>query len=117
MAGAQDLYDPRALQGDGKCEMVVFAHHTKIIQRFDRPMLFVAYEQENVGTLVNALLQAAKDAGGEVVINMPKRKISKEKRETLIFRALHVHRSMTEKHRPPADVAAHVVDSVLSALD
>jgi hypothetical protein len=117
MADAKDLYDPKALQGEGKCEMVVFAHHTHVIQRFERPMLFVAYEPANVGSLVNELLKAAKEAGGEVIINMPRRKISREKRNALVTRALHVYRSMTEKNRHPADVAKHVVDSVLSAIE
>jgi hypothetical protein len=114
---AQDLYDPRALQGDGKTEMVIFAHQGKIIQRFQRPMLFVAYEPTNMGEIVNRILGAVKDSGAEVVINMPKRKITKAQRDALITRALHVYRSMGEKNRHPADIAKHVVDSVISAIE
>lgn len=114
----QDLYDPRALAGDdGKTEMVIFAHNGKIIQRFARPMLFVAYDPANMGQIVNRILAAVKEAGGQTVINMPRRTISKEKRDALITRAIHVYRSMTEQHRPPALIAKHVVDSVLSAIE
>lgn len=114
----QDLYDPRALQGnDGITEMVLFAHNGKVIQRFARPMLFVAYDPTNMGEIVNRILACVREAGAEVVINMPRRKISKEKRDALVTRAYHVHRSMTEQNRPPMDIAKHVVDSVLSAID
>lgn len=113
----QDLYDPKALQGEGNCEMVIFANNGMVIQRFERPMLFVAYEPKNMGEIVNRFLGAVKEAGFTPVINMPRRSISKEKREALVTRALHVYRSMTEKHQHPADVARHVVDSVLSAIE
>ena len=115
---AADLYDPRALQGDdGKTEMVIFAHSGKVIQRFARPMLFVAYDPGNAAELANKFLNCAKECGAEIVLNLPRRRISKEKRDALITRAIHVYRSMTEQHRPPAIVAKHVVDSVLSAID
>jgi sugar-specific transcriptional regulator TrmB len=114
----QDLYDPRALAGDdGKTEMVIFAHNKRIIQRFARPMLFVAYDPANMGEIVNRILECVKDTGHEVVINMPRRKITKQVRDALVTRAMHVYRSMTEKQRNPKDVAMHVVDSILSAIE
>ena len=114
----QDLYDPSALAGDdGKTEMVIFASNGKIIQRFARPMLFVAYDPENMGEIVNRILACVKEAGAQVVINMPRRTISKAKRDALVTRAVHVYRSMTEQHRPPKQVAMHVVDSILSAIE
>lgn len=112
-----DLFDPRGLQGDGKCEMVIFANGNKVIQRFDRPMLFIAYDLQNVGPVVNRLIGAIREAGGQPVIEMPRRQISREKREALVTRATHVFRSMTEKRQSPKDVARHVVDSILSAID
>lgn len=118
MNGGEDLFDPAALQGDeGKAEMVIFAHSGKVIQRFSRPMLFVAYDAANAAELANKFLNCAKDCGAQIVLNLPRRKISKEKREALVTRATHVFRSMTEKSRPPADVARHVVDSILSAIE
>lgn len=112
-----DLYNPSALQGDGKTEMVVFPHAGKVIQRFQRPMLFVAYEPTNVGQLANTLLDSAKACGAEVILNLPRRKLSREKRDALVTRALLIYRSMTEQKKPPALVAQHVVDSVLSAIE
>lgn len=114
----QDLYDPRALAGDdGMTEMVIFAHEGKIIQRFARPMLFVAYNPEPCAEIVNRFVGAIKEAGFIPVINLPRRTISKEKRDALVTRAIHVYRSMTEQKKPPALVAQHVVDSILSAMD
>lgn len=114
----QDLYDPSALQGnDGMTEMVIFAHNGKIIQRFARPMLFVAYDPANMGEIVNRILGAVKEAGFTPVINLPKRKITEKQRQALITRATNVFRSMQEKGRPPAYIAQHVVDSVISAID
>lgn len=114
----QDLFDPRALAGDdGITEMVIFAHNGKIIQRFARPMLFVAYDPQNMGAIVNRILGAVKEAGHTAVINMPKRKITEKQRSALITRATHVFRSLAEKGKPPAYIAQHVVDSVISAID
>ena len=118
MADPKDLYNPKALEGnEGMTEMVVFPHNGKIIQRFARPMLFVAYDPKNVGELMNLFLSAAKEGGNEVVINLPRRKISKTRRDALVTRAFHVHRSMTEQKRPPMDIARHVVDSILSEIE
>lgn len=113
----QDLYDPRALQGDGNVEMVIFGHNGKIIQRFARPMLFVAYEPENMGPIVNRILGAVKEAGAQVMIDLPKFRLSKERRDILVTRAIRVYASMTQQKKAPAHIAAHVVDSILSELD
>jgi len=113
-----DLYDTRALAGnDGITEMVIFEHNGKIIQRFARPMEFIAYDAKNLAEILNRFLGAMKEAGHTPVINMPRRKITKKQRDALVTRAIHVYRSMTEKNRPPAVVAQHVVDSVLSAIE
>lgn len=114
----QDLYDPRALQGDdGMTEMVIFAHHAKVIMRFARPMLFVAFDPKNMGEVLNRLIACIKEAGATPVINMPKRKITEQQRQAMITRATHVYRSMTEQGKPPAYVAQHVVDSIISMVD
>jgi hypothetical protein len=113
-----DLYDTRALAGnDGMTEMVIFEHNGKIIQRFAREMLFVAYDPQNVPAIINRLLACLKEAGQTPVINLPRRKITKVQRDALVTRALHVYRSMAEKRRPPGMIAQHVVDSVLSAIE
>ena len=118
MANEEDLYDVRALQGDeGATEMVIFSHNGKVIQRFARPMLFVAYDANNAAELANQFLNRAKECGAKIVVNVPRRKITREQRDALITRAIHVYRSMTEKNRPPALVAQHVVDSILSTID
>lgn len=114
----QDLFDTRALAGnDGMTEMVIFAHNGKIIQRFARPMLFVAYDPKNMGEILNRMLGAVKEAGHTPVINMPKRKITEKQRQALITRATLVFKSLQEKGRPPSYIAQHVVDSVISAID
>lgn len=113
-----DLYDTRGLAGnDGMTEMVIFEHNGKVIQRFARPMEFIAYDPKNLADIVNRFLGAMKEAGQTPAINMPRRKITKAQRDALITRALHVYRSMTEKNRHPGDIARHVVDSVLSAIE
>lgn len=118
MAG-EDLFDPRALMnGDqGVTEMVIFTHEGKVIQRFRESRLWVAYDPANAAELANKFLNAAKDCGAQIVLNLPKRTIPPHKRMALITRATHVFRSMTEKGRPPKDIAQHVVDSILSAID
>lgn len=118
MADGADLFDPAALQGDeGKTEMVLFAHSGKVIQRFARPMLFVAFDPSNAVQVGKKMIDCAVDCGAQVEIKVPRRQISPAKRLALITRATHVMRSMTERGRPPKDIAQHVIDSILSAID
>lgn len=114
---ARDLFDPSLLRGDGKCEMVIFTHEQKVIQRFDRPMLFVAYDPANMGEIVNRFLGAVKEAGFPIVINMPKRKITREQRDRMTVRALRVYRTLMDKNKPPAVIVQEMVDTLLSMVD
>lgn len=115
----EDLFDPRALLSgeQGATEMVIFTHEKKVIQRFREPRLWVAYDPPNAAELATKLLDGARECGAEIVVSVPRRHISPMKRGTLITRAMHIMRSMAEKNRLPKDIAAHVVDSLLSALD
>jgi hypothetical protein len=81
------------------CDMVIFANGSRVIQRFSRPMLFVDYDAQNLGPIIDRFLGAIKEAGFTPVINMPRRQISKEKRDALITRAIHVYRSMSRRSR------------------
>jgi len=102
---------------EGAIEMIIAAENGKVIQRFERPTLYVAYERDNAAHVGKCLIDTAVAIGAQVVIKTPPRKISKAKIEALVTRAYHVHRSMTEKHRAPMLIAQHVVDSILSALE
>lgn len=119
MSEPEDLFDPRALLGgdQGATEMVIFTHEGKVIQRFREPRLWVAYDPPNAAELANKFLNAAKDCGVQIVLNLPRRRISPARRMALITRATHVYRSMTERGRAPKHIAQHVVDSILSAID
>ena len=101
----------------GVVEMIIQPEGQRVIQRFPRPMLWLAYERDNAAHVGKALIDAAVAIGAKVQIKVPPRKISEEKREALVARAYHVHRSMTEQKRPPKDIARHVVDAVLSAIE
>ena len=117
MAGPEDLFNPAELQGDGKTEMVLFAHQGKVIVRYREPRLWVAFDPPSAVDVGKKLIDCAVECGANVEIKVPRRKISGIKRQALITRATHVFRSMTEKGRAPKDVAQHVVDSILSAVD
>jgi len=115
---AEDLYDPRALQGDeGMTEMVLFAHTGKVIQRFARPMLFVAFDPGNAVQVGKKMIDCAVECGAQVEIKVPRREISNEKRKALIARCQHIMRSMQERGKSPQSVARNVVDSILAAID
>jgi hypothetical protein len=79
-------------------------------------MLFVAYDPQNLGDH-EPLPRRDQGGGLHAGDQHAAAQISKEKRDALITRAIHVYRSMTEKNRPPALIAQHVVDSVLSAIE
>lgn len=47
---------------DGMCQMVILIGDGKVIQRFDRPMHYVAYEPDNAERVSMALADAAFEA-------------------------------------------------------
>jgi hypothetical protein len=108
---------PDAFEVDGNVQMAVGQRNKKIVIQFQRPMSFIVIDPPNAVALANQFLDLAKACGFEVVLNLPKRKISKEQRDRLCTRATHVFRSLQEKNRPPAYIARHVVDTILSAID
>lgn len=116
-AEIKDLFDPRALTGDGNTEMVLFPHTGKVIIRFREPRLWVACEPSDAVQIGKKMIDCAVECGAKVEIKVPRRPISDRKRASLIVRATHVFRSMTEKGKAPKDIAQHVVDSILSAVD
>jgi len=102
---------------EGAVEMIIAPEKNRVIQRFQRPMLYVAYERDNAAYVGKSLIDAAVAIGAKLVINVPRKKITREQRDALVTRAFHVHRSMTEQKRPPMLIAKHVVDSILSAIE
>lgn len=106
-----------AADAEGKVNMVILAEAGHVILRFQRSMLWVKFERDNAAHVGKCLIDTAVSIGAKVVITVPNKTLSKEKRDALVMRALHVQRSMTEKGRPPVTIAEHVVDSILSALE
>lgn len=118
---AKDLYDLSTMPpGDeGMTEMVVFPHPRtrKVIQRFARPLEFIAYDPQNVPPIAGAMLDACQDLGFKVALKVPKRKITEEQRAVLITRVGHIMRTQLEQNRHPATIARNIVDTILSAID
>lgn len=102
---------------DGKTEMIVRIEKGQVILRFAKPMQWIAFDPANAVTVGKHLIDCAVQCGAKVTIQTPKRKITRETRERLIARAMHVFRSMSERGKTPADIAKNVVDTILSAID
>ena len=121
MAEGADLYDPATLPAgdEGMTEMVVYPHPAtrKVIQRFARPMLFVAYDPPNVVPVAKMMIDIAVGLGAHVMIQTPKRKITEQNRAVLITRVGHIIRTQLEQGKNPAVMARNVVDTILSAID
>ncbi len=118
---AEDLFDPRTLPpGDeGMTEMVVYVHQAtkKVIQRFARPMLFVAYDPQNLVPVAGQMLDCCQELGYRIALKVPKRKITEQQRAVLITRTGHILRSQLERGQKPEVIARQVVDTILSAID
>lgn len=118
---AEDLYDPRSLPAgdEGMTEMVVFPHPAtrKVIQRFARPMLFVAYDPANVVPVAKQMIDIAVSLGAHVMIQTPKRKITEQNRAVLITRVGHILRMQLEQGKKPEVMSRNVVDTILSYID
>ena len=112
-----DLFDLRLVKGDGKVDMVIFASNGKVVQRFRGTQEWVAFDPPNAVEVGKKIIDCAVECGAKVEIQVPRRSIAPHKRLAMITRATHIYRSMTEKGRPPKDVAQHVVDAILSAIE
>lgn len=121
MADAADLFDPRTLPAgdEGMTEMVLYPHPAtkKIIQRFARPMLFVAYDPPNAVPVAKQMIDIAVGLGVHVTIQAPKRKIREQDRAVLITRVGHIVRTQLEQGKKPEVMARNVVDTILSYID
>lgn len=98
-------------------EMIIKAEGGRVIVRYPTPQLWVAFDPANAVEVGKHLIDCAVACGAKVTIEVPRRQVSREKREALIARVMHVTRSLQEKRRPHAIVAQHVVDSILAAID
>lgn len=105
--------------GDGKTEMIIFPdNRTKqVIQRFQRPMLFVAYDLGNAVPVGKQIIDCAVACGAEVTIEVPPRQISREKKAALEARVMHIIVSTQEQGRKPAFVAKAVVEQILNSIE
>lgn len=105
--------------GDGKVEMIIFpdARTKQVIQRFQKPMLFVSYDLGNVVAVGKQLIDCAAAIGAQITIQVPKRKISREKHQALVARAMHIIRSTQEQGKKPEVVARSVVEQILNSID
>ena len=111
------ILPPPGQADDAKTEMAIQPEAGKVVVRFREPRHWVVMDPANAVQIGKHLIDCAVACGAEVTIQVPRREISREKREALIARTMHVTRSMQEKHRPPAIVAQAVVDSILAAID
>lgn len=106
-------------RGDGKVEMVIFPDNRskQVIQRFKQEMLFVAYDLSNAVAVGKQIIDCAVACGAHVEIKVPRRPISREKRQALIARGMHIIRSLQEQGKKPATIAVNLVDQILAEVD
>jgi hypothetical protein len=116
MNNGHDL-GPDAVKAHGNVEIAVGEMNGKVALKFFKPVDIVVFDPKNAVDIAKQFLDIAQACGANITLQVPKRKISKERRDLLINRAYHVYRSLTEKGRPPKYIAKEVVDSVLSAID
>ena len=97
--------------------MIITVHEGRVVQRFQRAMLYVLYERDNAAFVGREMINAAIACGAQVQINVPRVKISREKRDAMIARAAQIHRSMLEQKKEPLAIARNVVDQLLAQID
>lgn len=102
------------LEGDGKVEMGIYHDNGQVIQRFQKPMLWIGYDPSNAVAVAKELLDQAARAGANIEIQIPRQPTSPEKRNRMVQRAGHMIHSMSQKGRPVALIAQQVVDTFLS---
>ena len=119
MARPEDLFDVSTLPAgdEGMTEMVVFLNPRtgKVIQRFARPMLFVAYDPVNCANVGKQMIDVAVEGGAQVTIEVKKRQITDRQRAVLITRVDHILKNLLERGRPRHHIAQQVVDTILTS--
>lgn len=108
---------PQVELDQGKTEMILHVEGGRVVIRFREPRLWVAFDPPNAVQVGKNLIDCAVQCGARVEIQVPRREVSMEKREALTARAMHIFRSMSDKGRPPAVIARHVVDSILASIE
>lgn len=98
-------------------EIAIKHEKGKIVLAFFRPVDRITLDPPNAVLIAKEFLDLAQVCGHEVVLQVPKRKITKEQRDRLINRATLVFKNLSEKGRAPGYIAREVVDSILSAID
>lgn len=115
--GEEHILPPPEQPDEGKTEMAIQAEKGQVVVRFREPRHWVVFEPSNAVQIGKHLIDCAVACGANVTIQVPRRKISREQRDHLIVRAGHVVRSLSDQGKPPAVIARHVVDAILSAID
>lgn len=88
----------------------------RVVMLFYRPVDRHEWAPHDAAQFGKMLIDHAVAAGAEVVIEVPKRPISKEQRDRMIQRIIHVDRSLQEKGRTPAFRARALVDTLLAMV-
>jgi hypothetical protein len=115
--GILDGEGPSAPPDTGATEMVIKTEGGRVVMRFREPRLWVAFDPSNAVAIGKYLVDCAVQCGAKVTIEVPRREISREKRDALVARATVVFKSMSERGRAPKTIALHVVDSILAAIE
>jgi len=108
---------PDAVDFSGAVEMAVGPEHGKVVLAFKTPQTRVDIDPPVAVALAKQLLDLAQVCGFNVVLQVPRRAITREQRNHLVFRALHIYRDLNEKRKPPHYIVQQIVDSILSAID
>ena len=111
------ILPPPGQQDDGTTEMAINPEKGKIVVRFREPRHWVVLDPSNAAQIGKHLIDCAVACGAEVAIQVPRREVSREKREALVARAMHIIRSTQEQNKPLIIVARSVVDQILSAIE
>ena len=102
--------------GDGQSEVGVLAERGKVILRFPKPMLWVAFDVTGARNVADAMTAEADRI--QRLITRPERMAyaANRMRAKLITRVTLMLTSMERDRKKPAYQAAHVVDQVLQAV-
>lgn len=106
-------------RGDGLVEMVIFPDNVqkKVIQRFQREMLFISYDLSGAVAVGKQMIDCAVACGAHVEIKVPRKEISREKHQALVARAMHIITSTLDQGKKPDFIARNVVEQILNAID
>lgn len=98
-------------------EIAIGIHKGQVHMLFHQPLKQITLGPANAAHIGKELIDLACELGVQVVINLPRRKISDLVLQQMVARAMHIIRTNQDKGHKPEYTARAVVEGIIKIMD